>query len=534
MLRSMLETHGLHEDARRLRMSPLRDLARTPGRSESMVLNACDLSVDLSRHLIDPPALGKLLRIAKELGFDQHRQALFSGGRINLTENRSALHTALRAPQSSIPASVRSDILDCRQRMESLCQAVISGSLTGATGQLFTDVISIGIGGSDLGPRMATTALRRSRTRLAVHFVSNVDPDDILQALQRCEPASTLVIVSSKTFTTQETLLNADVARQWIASAMGEHAINSHFAAVSTALDKAVAFGIHPDRVLPMWDWVGGRYSVWSAIGLPLMLAVGPEAFGQFLTGAHQMDEHFLTAEPEANAPLVMGALAVWYRNVLGAQTHGVIAYEQRLELFVDHLQQLDMESLGKRVDRDGCPVDIDTGGVIWGGVGTNTQHSFHQLLHQGTSIHPVDLLVGLRTDSDLEEQHACLLANCLAQSSALLEGCSPLNDKGVADTHRMIPGGKPHGLIVYPALTPAVLGQLIALYEHRVFTQSVFWRINPFDQYGVELGKTIGKKVLQALLSPDDMWPSVAEDLMADFDPALQAIIRRYREQKR
>ncbi len=508
-----------------------------PGRVNALSFRAGELLLDASKHLIDSETLDLLCAALADKGFGALRDTLLGGGLVNNTEQRAALHTALRAPAALRPALCSGLISDCNARAAALVDRIRSDVWKGYTGKPIRTVVNIGIGGSDLGPHMATRALLALDSPYTFHFVSNIDPSDIVRVLHQCNAEETLFVVSSKTFTTFETLTNANDARAWLVAALGdEEAVKHHFVAVSTNVEKASAFGIPQENVFPMWDWVGGRYSLWSAIGLPVRLAIGNDGFEEFLAGAHAMDQHFASAPLNANLPVIMGLLGVWYRHFWHAQSHAVICYEQRLEQFPAYLQQLEMESNGKCVTRDGQGVSFDTGAILWGGVGSNTQHSFHQLLHQGTSTIPVDFLIGLVSPDPLDDQHRFLFANCLAQSHAMLAGQSETDiradmaAKGMSTEeisrlapHKVMPGNRPHSMLVYPKLTPSVLGQLIAAYEHKVFVQSVCWGINPFDQYGVELGKLIGLQVAEAL-SP------TPGSQQTHFDPATQALIALYR----
>lgn len=509
-----------------------------PQRTEKMSFSSADLQLDISKHRFDIETLSLLIQALTENDFEAQRQALFNGGLINNTEQRAALHTALRAPATHSPGTAHRTTIDaCNERLAGVVDKIRNGQWRGHTGKPITTIVNIGIGGSDLGPHMATRALTALDSPFTFHFVSNIDPSDILRVLHHCDAETTLFVVSSKTFTTFETLTNADDARQWLIKKLGdEKAVASHFLAVSTNVEKAAEFGIPAENVFPMWDWVGGRYSLWSAIGLPVRIAIGNAGFNEFLAGAHAIDQHFATAPLTQNIPVLMGVLGVWYRQFWNAQSHAVICYEHRLEQFPAYLQQLEMESNGKSVTRDGHPVNHNTGAILWGGVGSNTQHSFHQLLHQGTSTIPLDFIIGLQSPDPLDDQHRYLFANCLAQSHALMAGISEANvaaqmrEKGATDTeiarlapHRAMPGSRPHSFLVYPKLTPSVLGQLIACYEHKVFVQAVMWGINPFDQYGVELGKVIGLQVADALAET----PSGN----THFDPATDALIQRFRQ---
>jgi glucose-6-phosphate isomerase len=482
-------------------------------------LAAGPLFIDCSKHLVTARTRELLVALARQQGMDSAIADLFGGVRLNHTERRPALHTALR-DRSGQPVmldgrDVMPDVRSVLARMRRFSDGVRDGALRGLGGEPFDAVVNIGIGGSDLGPQMVVEALRAHvRPDLKVRFVSNVDDTHLVESLRGLDPARTLFLVSSKTFTTQETMTNAASARRWLVSGLrDERAVATHFAAISTNLEATAAFGIAPDRVFEFWDWVGGRYSLWSAIGLPIAIAVGMDRFESLLGGAHAMDRHFRTAPLETNAPVLLGLLGVWYRNFLGCATQAVLPYEQYLHRLPAYLQQLDMESNGKRTDRSGRPVDYDTGPVVWGEPGTNGQHAFFQLLHQGTQMVPADFILAARGAHDLEGHHDILLANCIAQSQALAFGKTEAEagaemirngiDPAEADRlapYRAFPGNRPSTTIVMDSLTPEALGALIALFEHRVFVQATLWNINPFDQWGVELGKQLAGTVLASL----------------------------------
>lgn len=456
-----------------------------PERAERYVISAADLRIDHSKHQIDDGLLLALVDVARAAGVEQRRDAMFAGERINVTEDRPALHTALRTPPGR---SVVVDGVDVVPEVHAVLASMASFAEEVRGDPEFTDVVNIGIGGSDLGPAMATRALEAYRhPRLRFHFVSNVDGADLHRTLSDLEPRRTLFIVASKTFTTLETITNATTARAWLTDALGEDAVSRHFVAVSTAAERVAAFGIDPDRTFGFWDWVGGRYSVGSAIGLSVMLAIGPDGFGEFLAGMHAIDEHFRSAPLDANAPVVMAMLGVWYSVVLGFETKAVIPYADELARFPAYLQQLDMESNGKSVRLDGTPVTTTTGPVIWGAPGTNGQHAFFQLLHQGTRVVPVDFIGFARPNHPYGHHHDLLMSNLLAQAEALAFG-RDLPD----EPHRSFAGDRPSTMILADRLTPSTLGQLIALYEHLVFVQGVVWGIDSFDQWGVELGKEL------------------------------------------
>ena len=474
-----------------------------------------DLLMDFSKTAVNDRVITLLEKLVDEAGVAQKRDAMFSGEAINFTEGRAVLHTALRN-RSNKPVlvdgkDVMPEVNGVLAAMAGFADGIRSGSLKGATGRRITDVVNIGIGGSDLGPAMATLALSPFHDGPRAHFVSNVDGAHIADTLKGLDAETTLFIIASKTFTTIETMTNAASARAFIAEKLGDDAVKHHFAAVSTALDKVAAFGIASERVFGFWDWVGGRYSIWSAIGLPLMIAVGPENFGRFLDGAHAMDRHFREAPVPENLPMLLGLIGFYHRNVLGYPSRAILPYDQRLARFPAYLQQLDMESNGKGVTVDGTPVEGDSGPVVWGEPGTNGQHAFYQLIHQGTSIVPAEFMIATNGfEPHLRHQHELLIANCLAQSEALMKGrtleeakaqlTSKGMDEGQADAiapHRVFPGNRPSITFVYDQLTPFALGRLIALYEHRVFVEGVLFRINSFDQWGVELGKELATGLL-------------------------------------
>ncbi len=474
-----------------------------------------DLLMDYSKTAVNDEIMMLLEKLADAGGVAAKRDEMFSGVAINFTEGRAVLHTALRnranTPVLVDGKDVMPDVNGVLAAMGRFADGIRSGTLTGATGKKITDVVNIGIGGSDLGPVMVTLALAPFHDGPRAHFVSNVDGAHIADTLKLLDAETTLFIVASKTFTTIETMTNAASARAFIADRLGEAAVGHHFCAVSTALDKVAAFGIESERVFGFWDWVGGRYSIWSAIGLPLMIAVGPENFGKFLDGAHAMDTHFRTAPVRQNLPMLLGLIGFYHRNVLGYPSRAILPYDQRLLRFPAYLQQLDMESNGKGVTIDGTPVEGNSGPVVWGEPGTNGQHAFYQLIHQGTSIIPAEFMIAANGfEPHLRHQHELLIANVLAQSEALMKGRTfdeakkQLTDKGMDDKkadfiapHRVFTGNRPSITFVYDKLTPFALGRLIALYEHRVFVEGVLFRINSFDQWGVELGKELATGLL-------------------------------------
>ncbi|WP_293868842.1 glucose-6-phosphate isomerase [uncultured Alsobacter sp.] len=489
--------------------------AGDPDRFRRLSRRAGDLMLDLSKTALDAQALELLVDLARAAKVEERRDLMLSGAPINTTEGRAVLHTALRnrsdGPVFVDGEDVMPDVRAVLAAMAEFATGIRTGAIAPARGGRFTDVVNIGIGGSDLGPVMATIALAPWHDGPRSHFVSNVDGAHLADTLKGLDPATTLFIVASKTFTTIETMTNAASARRWIVAALGEDSVGSHFCAVSTALDKVAAFGISASRTFGFWDWVGGRYSVWSAVGLSVMIAVGPEVFGRFLDGAHAMDRHFAEAPLGENLPVLLGLAGIWHRNVCGYPSRAVLPYEQRLLRFPAYLQQLDMESNGKGVTLDGVPVSRSTGPIVWGEPGTNGQHAFYQLIHQGTEVIPCEFLVGARGhEPELGLHHDLLVANCLAQSQALMTGrtleqaTAQLRAAGRSESdvaaiapHRVFDGNRPSITITYAILDPETLGALIALYEHRVFVEAQIWGINAFDQWGVELGKELAGGLL-------------------------------------
>ncbi|MGH7917730.1 MAG: glucose-6-phosphate isomerase, partial [Candidatus Binataceae bacterium] len=491
------------------------------------------LCFDYSKHRITRETVSLLLTLANEAGLQERTDAMFSGEKINLTEKRAVLHVALRAPRGqSIKVDgkdVVPEVHEVLDRMADFSRRVRDGSWQGHTGKRIRNVINIGIGGSDLGPVMAYEALRHYSDRdLTVRFVSNVDGTDFFEATRDLDPAETLFIISSKTFTTLETMTNARTARQWNVAALGEDAVPNHFVAVSTNAGEVAKFGIDTRNMFGFWDWVGGRYSMDSAIGLSTMIAIGPENFRAMLAGFHAIDEHFRTAPLERNIPALMGLLAIWYNDFFGAQTVGVFPYEQYLKRFPAYLQQLTMESNGKHVTLEGTAVDYQTGPIFWGEPGTNGQHSFYQLIHQGTRLIPCDFIGFTHPLNPLGRHHDLLIANVLAQAEALAFGKTPeqVKSEGTPDwlvPHRVCEGNRPSTMIFAERLTPETLGKLVALYEHSVFTQGVIWNIDSFDQWGVELGKVLALKIIPEL-------ENVAEPALT-HDSSTNGLIRHYRK---
>ncbi len=510
-----------------------------PTRCQRFTFSVADLRVDLSKNLITPDILSKLLLLAEQVGVAQHRSAMFSGERINVTEDRSVLHIALRQPAQQPfvidGRDINAEVHDVLTRVSAFADQVRDGTWRGATGERIRTVVNIGIGGSDLGPVMAYEALAAYRSEhLECRFISNIDPTDCATKLADLDPATTLFIVSSKTFSTLETLTNALLCRTWLLNglSMDSGAVRNHFVAVSTATDRVRDFGIDPEHAFGFWDWVGGRYSIDSAIGLSLVIAIGPDRFAQMLAGMHLVDEHFQHEPAERNVPLLMGLLNVWNSNFLGAETHAVLPYAQLLHRFPAYLQQLTMESNGKRVHWDGTPVSSSTGEVFWGEPGTNGQHAFYQLIHQGTRIIPADFIAFAQPSYPLSDGetdvHQLLLANFLAQTKALAFGrtLEEVLAEGIPAefaSAREFPGNKPTTSIMAPRLTPSVLGQLIALYEHITFTQGAIWGIDSFDQWGVELGKQLALEIAPAL--------SGDHSVCGKQDQSTQAMITYYRD---
>jgi len=511
-------------------------IAADAGRFGGFSARFDDVLYDYSRTSLTAEAKDLMLEFLQARGFEARRAAMFAGERINSTEARAVLHTALRLPEGAALVvegeDIAAQVMADRAKCFAFADAVRSGAIANAKGEAFTDVVNIGIGGSDLGPAMVTQALGGFVDGPRAHFVSNVDPSHVHDVLDALDLSRTLIIVASKTFTTQETMANAAAAQARLAAVIGE--TSGHFAALTTAVDKAEAFGIAPERCFGFEEWVGGRLSVWSAIGLSVMIGIGPARFGEFLAGAYEIDQHFQTAPLEENMAVAMAMVGVWHRNGCGFGTRSVAPYDQRLGQLANYLQQLDMESNGKSVRLDGSGVDYETCPVVWGSTGTNGQHAYFQLLHQG-SVEPVEFLVAARRGGH-EEQHDLLLANCLAQAQAFLKGRTreeaaaqlKANGRSAEDIesiapHRVFSGNRPSTLLAYSELTPRLLGRLIALFEHRTFTESVFWDVNPYDQWGVELGKELAAGQLDAVRNPN-----------AEIDPAMAgtlAHLRRLRE---
>jgi glucose-6-phosphate isomerase len=525
----------LEENSNRLRRTHLRQLfEKDPNRSERFSLEAVGLFLDYSKNRIDEQSLLLLLDLARETGLKDRIESMYRGDRINITEKRSVLHIALRAPRNATimvdGRNVVPDVHTVLDRMELFANRIRSGEWRGHTGKRMRTVVNIGIGGSDLGPVMAYEALRSFSDRsLSFRFISNIDGVDFYEATRDLDPAETLFIVSSKTFTTLETMTNAQTARAWLLNGVGrdQSAVAKHFVAVSTNAEKVSAFGIDTSNMFGFWDWVGGRYSMDSAIGLSTMISIGPSNFRAMLQGFHAMDEHFRTAPFHQNLPVLLGMLTIWYANFFGAQTIAVLPYENYLKRFPAYLQQLVMESNGKSVATDGQQVDYATSPIYWGEPGTNGQHSFYQLIHQGTHLIPCDFIAFAKPAIRIGRHHDLLIANVLAQAEALAFGkdAQQVRAEGVPDwlvPHRVFQGNRPSNMLLAECLTPEVLGKLVALYEHSVFVQGAIWNINPFDQWGVELGKALAQKIIPELESTD--CPSLSHD------SSTNELIRRYR----
>jgi glucose-6-phosphate isomerase len=536
-LRQLPAWKALEQHYAEIGQQHLRDVFQAdPGRGERLTAEAAGLYLDYSKNRITDETMALLVQLAQECGVGERRDAMFRGEPINVSEHRAVLHVALRMPKGSSlmvgGVDVVAEVHEVLDRMADFAGRIRSGEWQGYTGKPIRNLVNVGIGGSDLGPVMAYEALRYyTRRDMTFRFVSNVDSTDFVEATRDLSADETLFIISSKTFGTQETLTNAHSARDWVVGELGsEDAVAKHFVAVSTNAERVAEFGIDTANMFGFWDWVGGRYSMDSAIGLSTMVAIGPEQFTEMLAGFHEMDEHFRTAPLDRNLPALLGLLAVWYGDFFGAQTYGVLPYEQYLKRFPAYLQQLTMESNGKHVTLQGTDVDYQTGAVFWGEPGTNGQHSFYQLIHQGTILIPVDLIGFGKTLNPLRNHHDILSSNVFAQAQALAfgktiqevlaEGTSP-----EVAPHRVMPGNRPTNVLLAEKLTPQLLGTLVALYEHSVFTQGVIWDIDSFDQWGVELGKVLAVQILPELESPDE--PELSHD------SSTNALIRRYRTLK-
>ncbi len=514
-----LEAHSLQMKLKHMREMFAEDPDRFQKYSLQWKSEGGKMLVDYSKNIVDTDTMKMLFALARQSGIEQWRDRMFAGERLNVTENRAVLHTALRN-RSAKPVMVDGkdvmvDIRAVLQRMKSFSESVRSGAWKGYTGKPVTDIVNIGIGGSDLGPVMVTEALRPyAKPGWNVHFISNVDGTHISETLKRVNPETTLFLIASKTFTTQETMANAATAREWfLSSAKSEKHIALHFAALSTNAREVTAFGIDTGNMFEFWDWVGGRYSLWSAIGLPIALSIGFDNFENLLAGGYEMDQHFCSAPLEENIPVILAMLGIWYNNFLDADTHAILPYDQYLHRFAAYFQQGDMESNGKYVDREGTRVDYSTGPVIWGEPGTNGQHAFYQLIHQGTKLIPADFIATIESYNPIRDHHRLLLSNFVAQTEALMKGKTPAEvekeflasgvdpaEAGTLLPHKVFEGNRPTNSIIVQKITPRVLGSLIAMYEHKIFVQGIVWNINSFDQWGVELGKQLAKKVLPEL----------------------------------
>ncbi|OZF56655.1 glucose-6-phosphate isomerase [Rhodococcus sp. 14-2470-1a] len=529
-----------HHDA--LGATTLRELfAADDDRGRTFTLAAGDLHIDYSKHIVNSETVSLLVELARAADVEGRRDAMFSGAHINTSEDRAVLHTALRLPADATlevdGQNVVADVHEVLTRMGDFTDRVRSGEWVGATGSKISTVVNIGIGGSDLGPVMVYDALRHyADAGISAKFVSNVDPADLVAALDGLDPATTLFIVASKTFSTLETLTNATAARRWLVDALGDDAVSKHFVAVSTNAERVSEFGIDTANMFGFWDWVGGRYSVDSAIGLSVMAVTGKEAFGEFLDGFHQIDEHFRTTPLERNAPALLGLIGLWYSNFFGSETRAVLPYSNDLSRFPAYLQQLTMESNGKSVKADGTPVTTSTGEIFWGEPGTNGQHAFYQLLHQGTRLIPADFIGFAEPTDDLPTRdgtgsmHDLLMSNFFAQTKVLAFGktADEIAAEGTAADvvpHKVMPGNRPSTSILAPKLTPSVVGQLIALYEHQVFVEGVVWGVDSFDQWGVELGKTQALELTPVLTDADAPAPQ--------SDSSTDALVRWYRDQR-
>ena len=524
----------------------LRELfARDPQRFKNFSLKFNDILMDYSKHPINQETINLLLALARQQGLESKISEMFCGKRVNFSEDRAALHFALRREDPLIldGVDIMPDIQGVLAKMEKFSSSIRNGERKGYSGNAFTDIVSIGIGGSNLGPVMVTEALKPySANHISSHFISNIDGTQLSTIFKKLNPKTTLFIIASKTFTTQETMANARAAREWfLAQGGSEKDIADHFVAVSTNRIEVEKFGINADNMFKFWDWVGGRYSLWSAIGLPIALSIGMENFFLLLKGAREMDQHFISTPMEKNLPVILGLIGIWQINFFGTKSHAVLPYDQSLHRFPAYLQQLEMESNGKRIDRSGQEVDYSTGTVVWGEPGTNGQHAFYQLLHQGTQIIPADFLVPCISHNPVDDQHCLLLANFIAQTEAMMRGKkksevyeeygvelsikNPIKDsfKRIMP-HKVFPGGRPTTSLLFKKLDPKTLGSLIALYEHKVFVQSVIWNINPFDQWGVELGKQLTGKILDELKD---------ETLITSHDSSTNGLINYFKENR-
>lgn len=501
-----------------IRETTIQELFQQDGaRAEKFNLQWNDILLDYSKNNINQETISLLLELANSTGLKDAISQYFNGETINQTENRAVLHTALRAKQSAVikadGENVIPEVYSVKNKIKTFTQEVTSGTRKGYTGKTFTDIVNIGIGGSDLGPVMAVEALQFYKNHLTTHFVSNVDGDHVNEVIKKLNPETTLFVIVSKTFTTQETLTNSETIKEWFLKSASQEDIAKHFVAVSTNIEKVTEFGINPDNIFPMWDWVGGRFSLWSAVGLSISLAVGFDNYDELLNGAYEMDEHFKSAEFDQNIPVILALLSVWYNNFFGAESEALIPYTQYLQKLAPYLQQATMESNGKSVGRDGKPVNYQTGTIIWGEPGTNSQHAFFQLIHQGTKLIPTDFIGYIKPLYGNEDHHDKLMSNFFAQTEALMHGKTkeqvqaefdkqgiPADKAAFLSPFKVFTGNKPTNTILIQKLTPKSLGSLIALYEHKIFTQGVIWNIFSFDQWGVELGKQLANSILEEI----------------------------------
>ncbi len=532
---SALESH-----AKTITPLHMRDMfASDPERFKRFFVESAGIKLDYSKNRITPETMSLLMKLAKEANLPEKIQDMFQGKAINPTEQRPALHTALRnlsgEPVLVDGKDIMPEVRGALQQMDKFVWKIHSAQSRGFSNKPFTDIISIGIGGSFLGPKLVSAALKPYwNNALNCHYVANIDGSHITEVLKHVNPETTLFIIQSKSFGTQETLENTKVARSWFLRNGGDrNTIAKHFVAVTANTQEAIKFGIEEENIFPMWDWVGGRYSLWSAIGLPIALTIGIDGFKALLSGASAMDKHFKTAPLEENLPVIQGLLGIWYSNFMGADSHAILPYDHYLRGLPAHIQQLDMESNGKSVNLEGKPVDYTTGPIIWGGVGANGQHAYHQLLHQGTRLSPADFIIPLQSHNPVANHHAILFANCLSQTQALMQGKNEqeakqeLLDSGLSETeasklapHKVISGNKPSNTILFEKATPRTIGALIALYEHKVYVQGAIWNINSFDQWGVELGKQLGNEILSKLLT---------ESSDSQLDASTEGLIELY-----
>ena len=545
MLKTLKEYQALEQKAEQMKTFVMKEaFANDPERFNKFSIEFEDLFIDYSKNLVDEETMKLLIELCNAVSLKEKIEQQFTGEKINITEKRAVLHTALRN-RSNKPIyvdgkDVMPDVNEVLRRMGIFCEGVRNGTIKGYTGKEFTDIVNIGIGGSDLGPVMATEALKHyQHPRLRLHYVSNVDGTHIVEALKKCDPETTLFVICSKTFTTAETLMNAHSARKWFVEKVGnEEAVAKHFIAVSTNAKEVEKFGINTENMFGFWDWVGGRYSMWSAIGITIMLSIGEQGFLDLLSGAHAMDNHFRNTEFNKNIPVILAVLGVWYNNFKDCASHAILPYDQYMHRFAAYFQQGDMESNGKRITKNNEVVDYQTGPIIWGEPGTNGQHAFYQLVHQGTKIIPCDFMIPINTLNPIGRHHTVLLANFIAQTEALMKGkteeevIAELKAQGKSEEeiqfllpHKVFPGNRPTNSIVFKKMTPYVLGSLVAMYEHKIYVQGCIWNVNPYDQWGVELGKQLAKAVEKDL---------DAEGMVNQHDNSttgLISLIKKYRE---